>query len=365
MKKWMKFVFVFSGFFIFAGALVLVCVQFKNLNCIDVLAALKTIPTFKSIMALLLSLLYYLILGGYDIIAFEYIKPENSLKLKNILFACFISNALGSNTGYSMLFGGSMRYRFYSIYNVSMLDVTKILIFSSVTIWIGLLSIGGLVFTFMPVSLKVGILNFPTRIIGLIFSIILILYVILSAFYSKSVKIFKWTISFPSIRIVSLQFLFATCDWLIASLTLFIFLPVGKLTYFVFLKVFLISQFLGIISQVPGGIGVFEASVSFMLPSYINNPDFIAGLLAYRVIFYFFPLLIALILLVCFEVMVLVKKNKNSREVFDKSVSSLFVRFIKLSPFLLEIILMFLLLSMSLLVKNVSVSKIVNATHFF
>jgi uncharacterized membrane protein YbhN (UPF0104 family) len=366
MKKWVKISLVSLGFFISAGALVLVYSQLKKLNYIDVLAALRTIPTFKVVAALLLSSSYYLVLGGYDIVAFEYIKPENSPKPKNILFACFISNALGSNTGYSMLFGGSIRYRLYSVYDVSMLDVTKILIFSSVTIWIGLLSIGGLVFTFMPISLKGCILNsnFSTRIIGLIFVTILILYVILSAFYSKSIKIFKWTINLPSIKIVFLQLLLATCDWLIASLTLYIFLPVGKLTYFVFLKVFLISQFLGIISQVPGGIGVFEASISLMLPSYINNPDFIAGLLAYRVVFYFFPLLIALILLVCFEVVVLVRKFKNNREIFDKSVSSLLVRFVKLSPFLLGIILMFLLLLMSLLMKNISISKIVAATYF-
>jgi uncharacterized membrane protein YbhN (UPF0104 family) len=367
MKKWVKFILVFLGFFISAGALVLVYSQFKKLNYIDVLVALKTISTFKVIVALFLSSLYYLVLGGYDIVAFEYIKSGNSLKPKNILFACFISNALGSNTGYSMLFGGSIRYRFYSIYDVSMLDITKILIFSSVTIWIGLMSIGGIVFTFMPVSLKGGILNFnfSTRIIGLIFCTILILYIILGVFYSKPIKISKWTISFPNIKIVFFQLLLATCDWLIASITLYILLPVRELTYFVFLKVFLISQFLGIISQVPGGIGVFEVSISLMLPSYINNPDFIAGLLAYRVVFYFFPLLIALILLACFEVIVLVKKIKNSRKVFDKSVFSLLVRFVKLSPFLLGIALIFSLLSMSFACEKCFYIKNCRCNPFF
>ena len=86
-------------------------------------------------MVLFLSVLYYLILGGYDIIAFKYINPKTSLKTKDIIFTCFISNILGNNTGYSMLFGGSIRYRLYSLYNVSIADVTKVLLFSSATIW--------------------------------------------------------------------------------------------------------------------------------------------------------------------------------------------------------------------------------------
>jgi len=365
MKKWIKFILVPLVFLVFVGALVLIRSQFKNLNYVDILVALKTIPTFRLIIALLLSLVYYLILGGYDIIAFKYIKPENSLNPKNILFASFISNVLGSNTGYSMLFGGSVRYRLYSIYNVSIVDITKILIFSSATVWVGLLAIGGFVFTFAPISLKY-VFNFSTRIVGLVFATVSIAYVILSIFCSKSIRVFKWTISFPNIKIVSLQFLFATFDWLIASLTLYILLPVKGLAYLVFLKVFLISQFFGIISQVPGGIGVFEASITLMLPNYMNKLEFLGGMLAYRSVFYFFPLLIALILLVYFEIVTLTKRLKNSGRVFGKSASSLVVQFITLSSFILGIVLILLLLLVPLkFIKNVFMSKVVDLAHFF
>ncbi|MDR3281644.1 MAG: phosphatidylglycerol lysyltransferase domain-containing protein [Endomicrobium sp.] len=365
MKKWIKFILVPLVFLVFVGALVLIRYQFKNLNYVDILVALKTIPTFRLIIALLLSLVYYLILGGYDVIAFKYIKPENSLNPKNILFASFISNVLGSNTGYSMLFGGSVRYRLYSIYNVSIVDITKILIFSSATVWVGLLAIGGFVFTFAPIYSLKYIFNFSTRMVGLGFATVSIAYVILSKFCSKPLRVFKWTISFPNIKIVSLQFLFATFDWLIASLTLFILLPVKGLAYLVFLKVFLISQFLGIISQVPGGIGVFEASITLMLPNYMNKLEFLGGMLAYRSVFYFFPLLIALILLVYFEIVTFTKRLKNSGRVFWKSVSSLVVQFITLSSFILGIVLMLLLLLAPLkLIKNVFMSKVVDLAHF-
>ncbi|MDR3256370.1 MAG: phosphatidylglycerol lysyltransferase domain-containing protein [Endomicrobium sp.] len=341
MKKWIKFILVPLGFFVFVGALALLHNQLKNLNYVDIINALKAIPSFKIIIALFLALSYYLILGGYDILAFKYIGAKVPLKPKDVLFTCFISNVLGSNTGYSMLFGGSIRYRLYSMYNVSMVNVTKVLLFSSATIWLGLLTIGGLIFTFAPVSLE-GIVdfNFSTRIIGLFFIVILILYILLSTLHSRPIKVFNWTITFPDIKIVSSQILLATCDWLIASLTLYVLLPSGEIPYFVLLKVFLVSQLLGIISQVPGGMGVFEASIALLLPNSASNSGVIGGLLAYRVVFYFFPLLIALILLGSFEIMIFTKRFSEKARIFGKTISSVIVQIIALLSFFAGMIAM-------------------------
>ncbi len=130
MRKWIKFIIVPLGFLVFVGALMLLHDQLKNFNYVDIINALKVIPTLRITIALFLSLSYYLILGGYDVVAFKYIGLKVPLSPKDILSTCFISNVLGSNTGYSMLFGGSIRYRLYSIYNVSIVDVTKVLLFS-------------------------------------------------------------------------------------------------------------------------------------------------------------------------------------------------------------------------------------------
>jgi phosphatidylglycerol lysyltransferase len=342
MKKWMKFIIIPLGFLVFIGALVLLHDQLKNLNYVDIINALKVIPTPRITIALFLSLSYYLILGGYDVVAFKYIGLKVPLSSKDILFTCFISNVLGSNTGYSMLFGGSIRYRLYSIYNVSMIDVTKVILFSSTTIWLGLLTVGGFIFIFAPVSLG-GMFgfNFTTRAIGLFFIAVLVLYIFLSILRSKSIKIFRWNVSFPDIKIVSSQIFLATCDWFIASLVLYILMPVGEISYFVLLRVFLVSQFFGIVSQVPGGIGVFETVISKLLPNSASNPGVIGVLLAYRAIFYFFPLLIALALLCIFEIIVFAKKLNGNTKIFGKTISSVIIRVIALSSFLVGMIAMF------------------------
>ena len=200
MNKFLKIIIAPLGIIIFIVAIILLSNELKGYTYQQILDTLKAIPSFKICLGLILALSYYLILGGYDVIAFKYIKVP--LKFKNVLFTCFISNALGNNTGYSMLFGGSIRYRLYSLYNVSMINVTKVLFFSSATIWFGLLIIGGFVFTFFPVDFTNTKFFFTSsRPLGILFLTIITIYTLLSLLKSKPIKILKWTITFPDIKI--------------------------------------------------------------------------------------------------------------------------------------------------------------------
>ena len=342
MKKWIKIIIAPIGLIIFIAAIALLHNELKHLNYTDIINSLKAIPSARIAIAMCLAISYYILLGGYDIVAFKYIDAKVPLKFKDIFFTCFVSNVLGSNTGYSMLFGGSVRYRLYSFHNVSMVDVTKVLLFSSATIWLGLLAIGGLFFTFTPVSLA-GItkFSFTTRPIGIIFLTILSSYVLLSIFKSKPVKFFKWRISFPNIKIVIAQIILAAGDWIIASLTLYVLMPAGEIPYFILIKVFLVSQLLGILSQVPGGMGVFETAIIFLLPHAADNPAVMGGLLAYRAVFYFFPLSIALFMLASYEIARISKTIDEKTRIFGKSISSVIVQVLAMSTFFAGMIAMF------------------------
>ena len=92
MKKWLKIILVPLGFLVFIGALVLLHNQLKELSYTDIINALKAIPMFRILIAMCLALLYYIILGGYDIVAFKYIDAKVPLRPKDILFTCFVSN---------------------------------------------------------------------------------------------------------------------------------------------------------------------------------------------------------------------------------------------------------------------------------
>ncbi len=341
MKKFLKFLIAPLGVIIFIVAIVLLSNEMKNYSYQQILDTLKAIPSFKIIFALILALLYYLILGGYDVVAFKYINVP--LKFKNVVFTCFISNALGNNTGYSMLFGGSIRYRLYSLYNVSMLNVTKVLFFSSATIWFGLLIIGGIVFTFFPVNFSDGKFFFhSSQPLGILFLSVVAIYTLLSLFKSKPIKLFnKWTISFPNIKITLWQMLLATADWVIASCTLFVLLPSGEIPYITLLQIFLVAQMLGILSQVPGGMGVFETAIVMMLPEATESSYVMGALLAYRAIFYFFPLSIALLLLASHEFFRAKKRFKVLARFYGGRMASLIPQALSISIFISGAMILF------------------------
>ncbi|MDR3049679.1 MAG: phosphatidylglycerol lysyltransferase domain-containing protein [Elusimicrobiota bacterium] len=342
MKKIWKIILIFAGLAIFLAALYLLSNQLKTINPQDIKNSLQSISAHKIALAMALALLYYLLLGGYDIIAFKHINNQAPIKPKEIFFTCFLSNAIGNNTGYSMLFGGSLRYRLYSIYKLSMIDVTKVLFFSSATIWLGLFAAGGFIFVIDPVSLAgVTKYNITTRSIGFVFLAILCAYTLLSALNLKPITICKKSISFPNIKIAAMQILLATADWITASLALFALMPFGEIPYFVLLKVFLVAQLLGIISQVPGGMGVFETAIAMLLPNAAANPSVIGGLLAYRVIFYFFPLSIALLTLGFYEIARLIKKVDEKTRMLGKALSSVIVQILAISTFLAGMIAVF------------------------
>lgn len=364
MKKRLKYLLLPAGFLIFIGALFVLNGQLKSISYADIKIALGNIPALKIAAAMFFALLYYALLGGYDILAYQYIDPKSPLKPKDIAFVCFISNIFGNNTGYSMLFGGSLRYRLYSVHNVSMLVVTKVLFFSSATIWLGLLTIGGIVFTLSPVSLhEITGHNISTTVVGILFLTILFLYILFCVLNLKSLKIFNKTISMPSIKIAAWQIFLAGADWLIASFTLWILMPPGEIPYFVLLKVFLVSQLIGILSQAPGGMGVFEASIAILLPQALTNPAIIGALLVYRAVFYFFPLSVALIMLASYEIARLIKKVDEKTKMIGRAVSSIIVQSLSVMIFFAALIGIYATVSPSQALIDVFPKWFLDACH--
>ena len=87
-----------------------------------------------------------------------------------------------------------------------------------------------------------------------------------------------------------------------ASLVLYFSLtPFVQIPFDVFICVFIIAQVLGVYSQVPGGLGVFEGLFMYIIPGEHNQALLFGALVAYRIIYYLFPLVISGIILVSYE----------------------------------------------------------------
>ncbi|OEG04353.1 hypothetical protein BFW25_19330 [Aeromonas caviae] len=66
-----------------------------------------------------------------------------------------------------------------------------------------------------------------------------------------------------------------------AAAVLYVLLPSGSVPYPVLLSAFVLSSLLGVLAHVPGGIGVFEASMSLLLTHYLPVDKLLASLLIY------------------------------------------------------------------------------------
>lgn len=331
----------FVGLGIFFLAAWILHHELKQYHYKDIVTAVEQIP-FKNILyALFFTIVNYIVIAGYDFLALRYINRP--LKFKDIFLAAFLSTALSNNAGYSVFSAGAIRYRLYSVWDISIFDITKITLFSSITLWIGLFTVCGLVFLFEPVNIPAA-LHLPftsSYFLGLFFLSVAIAYLLIGSIFKKSIKIWKWTVTLPSFKIISGQILISSLDWIIAGTVLYFLLPAGYISFYHFLGIFLFAQLLGIISQVPGGLGVFETAILLLLPTSVKTPQIFGSLLAFRATYYIFPLVTALIILGIHELLAVKKKFIFLTKIFGKWIPELAPRLLTISTFISGVILLF------------------------
>ena len=183
---------------------------------------------------------------------------------------------------------------------ISSVEITKVVLFCSASLWLGFCFLSGLVFIFEPLSLLQS-LPWPFSILRPVGVLLLVLVAVYWGFTISGKKQWtfkKWHWVLPSARISSAQIVVAATDWLQAGAVLYVLFPAQPAMGFVhFLEIFLIAQLAGIASQVPSGLGVFESALLLLAPAAIPTPQVLGTLVVYRGIYYLLPLLTAAALL--------------------------------------------------------------------
>jgi uncharacterized membrane protein YbhN (UPF0104 family) len=92
-------------------------------------------------------------------------------------------------------------------------------------------------------------------------------------------------------------------DWVFSAACLFALLPGSTPTGFPrFSGIFLLGEIAGLISQLPAGIGVFEAVVVRILRESSPVTGTLGALIAYRAVYYLIPLMLTIPLLMITEI---------------------------------------------------------------
>ncbi|MDZ8187927.1 MAG: lysylphosphatidylglycerol synthase domain-containing protein [Nostoc sp. ChiSLP02] len=277
--------------------------ELHDYNYRDILNSLAAIPKNRLSWAIWLTALGYLVMIGYDILGFKYIN--RSLSWNKIAFTNFISSTFTNTIGFALLTGSAIRYRFYANWGVSAVAIAQVIAFANFTFWLGMFAIAGLIFITNPLTIPPQLhLPFATvRPIGVIFLVLIAIYLLGSILIKKPVIILQHEFRFPSLPISLAQIVISSLDWIIAAAVLFAMLPSNiTLSYLDFLGIYLLAMFAGVVSNVPGGLGVFETVMLLLLSSKISAAVVLGSLLAYRGIYYFLPLLVAAGLLGIYEV---------------------------------------------------------------
>lgn len=296
------------------GAVVLVMLYFihhelKTYSLASVKSALASIPSYKLILALFLVILNYLILTGYELLAFN--VADIKLEKRKIMFTSFISYAFANFIGLSGLSSTSIRINLYSLWNINYKSILSIIKNVYLSFLVGVLLVGGISQIAFPNDLtRFGFIIDSTFFIG----VGAVLAAMFFIFYFIAKKHF-------TLRDIFIQFILGLCDWLLISNILYLFLPSSDINFGTFLSIFMCSQVLGVMSTIPGGLGVFDVVFVKLLNNYYPNDIVIAVLIVYRILYYLAPFVIALVSFLFYKLL----RMKDSLKGVGNFISNLMV----------------------------------------
>jgi phosphatidylglycerol lysyltransferase len=215
-----------------------------------------------------------------------------------MVFTSFIAYAFGHNLGLAAFTGAAIRLRLYASAGLTAIDVVTVQGFCSLTSGIGLATLGGLSLLLEPQQLHDAV-RLPiwwTRIVGTALLCLVVTYAICSIFVRKPLELRGWQLRIPRPAISFPQVALGLLDLGIASTVLYVLLPDNaNINYLAFLGAYAAAVTAGIISHVPGGIGVFETVIILAIPQ-VPASQLLGSMLVYRGVYYLVPLAVAALL---------------------------------------------------------------------
>jgi phosphatidylglycerol lysyltransferase len=286
--------------------------------------ALRRTPHSAVMASVAATALSFLALIGRDVCALRYVGVR--IPPSALLLASFCGSALGNAVGFGTLTGGAVRYRVYGAVGVQPEQIGRIMLFITAGFALGLAGVGA-VSAIVAAGPVAELLQLPATALRLAGGAVLLATVgviYIGARRRRPVRLGPFTIKLPNTGLLLIQLALTAVDLIAAAAALWVLLPAGRIDFVSFAAIFSAGTALGVISHVPGGIGVFEAVVIFALGQQVPPSLVAASLLAYRGIYFLLPLVLSAILLAGFELrQVAAKATSGASENVLRAVHSL------------------------------------------
>jgi uncharacterized membrane protein YbhN (UPF0104 family) len=279
---------------IFCAAILVLVREFDGVSPHAVLDRLSAMPLRRIAAAMALTAASYLLLTGYDYLALRYARHR--LPFRDVVFASFTAFVLSNNVGFQILSGGSIRYRLYSRLGLDAVAIGEVVAFCSFAYVLGVVTVGGMLTLSEPDAFA-ALLHVPRAVVvagGTILLAVSLGYLAIAAWWREPIVLGRYQLRPPSLSMAIAQVVLASVDAILAATVMYVLLPAGfDFGYWHFLGIYTIAATASILSLVPGGLGVFETSIT-ILTAPPSKAAALGVFFVYRMIYFILPLVIAL-----------------------------------------------------------------------
>jgi phosphatidylglycerol lysyltransferase len=267
----------------------------------ELLASIRATDPRSLALAVLATFVSFVALTGYDASSLRYVGAR--VRYRVAAETSFIAYALSNTIGLGVLTGGAVRMRLYSAAGVEAGAISRAIAFNALAFMLGISVVGAAALLWGARSVAPA-LHLPPLLLQVAASLVLLGAAALIALCGdgRERALFgRLRLRLPSASLALQQLGFSAVDIAATAAVLWVLLPPGAVEFPVFVAFFAMAVVLGVLSHVPGGLGVFEAIMLLALRDRLAPESLAAALLLYRLIYYMLPLVLALALLVAQE----------------------------------------------------------------
>ncbi|HKR33556.1 MAG TPA: bifunctional lysylphosphatidylglycerol flippase/synthetase MprF [Steroidobacteraceae bacterium] len=273
----------------------------REVSYANVVKQIATQPAANLLWAGLATTLSYLVLTGYDFSALRYAGAK--VRSSTVLLTSFIAYALGNTVGLGVLTGGAVRMRLYTAAGVDAPRVAQAAAFNAGAFVIGMTAFGaaGLLWGAPDVAELVRLPSWLLRAIAVLL-LLAVGALIAAAARTREIRLLnRWPVRLPPPDLAIRQLLISALDLTASAAALWFLLPSDIIGLPAFFAWYAMAVALGLLSHVPGGLGVFEAVILLACGGRAPPEQIIGALFLYRVVYYLLPLIAAAMLLAGYE----------------------------------------------------------------
>src|SRR6266702_2980974 len=293
-KEWIgwKRLGIAASLLIIAFAITTLVRTLKGVDTGVILIALTEIPPGHIALAALCVVGAFFTLTFYDFCALRTIGKKN-VPYRIAALSSFTSYTIGHNIGATVFTGGAIRFRIYSDYGLSAIDVAKICFLSGLTFWLGNAFVLGIGMAWQPWAAS-AMDQLPAAInrliaFGIIAAIVAYVAWLSSGENRRELGQNGWKVVLPSARLTLVQILIGVVDLGFCAMAMYLLMPQQPGIDFISLAVvFILATLLGFASHAPGSIGVFDAAMLVALPEF-GREQLLATLVVFRVLYFMIP----------------------------------------------------------------------------